>query len=349
MSIEVLNEIMAVPEETPVINVSMSNATYRGPQGEPGPIGSQGVPGPIGPIGPKGPIGPRGEQGPIGPEGPKGADGLPGEQGPKGDQGETGATGPKGDKGDQGETGPQGPEGPAGKDGYTPIKGIDYFTEEDLAGLANNISVYYLNEMTHGTSPTTQYTETFNALLAHCHNGDILFKDYIAYVDNNLVVGVKIDGSMGYVYYVGIDIEDPRIRYHRFNLTENDEGIPTIFDRVFSGMFPILPTMIRFTGSQSPSGSSLDLVGAITYLNNNKLNNDDLIASKTLYDNSNNQIENIETVQKAIDHLLDTALDIVGVENILTQKNYQTEEQVIALINEYASGEPLPIAEEAEF
>ena len=41
-------------------------------------------------------------------------------------------------KGDRGETGPAGPEGPAGvagQDGYTPVKGVDYFTEEDIDSL----------------------------------------------------------------------------------------------------------------------------------------------------------------------------------------------------------------------
>lgn len=42
MSIEVLNKITAVPEETPVIDVSMSNAIYRGPKGDKGDKGDDG-------------------------------------------------------------------------------------------------------------------------------------------------------------------------------------------------------------------------------------------------------------------------------------------------------------------
>ena len=44
---------------------------------------------------------------------------------------------PKGDKGDKGDTGTQGPKGDKGDigakgaDGYTPLKGVDYWTEED--------------------------------------------------------------------------------------------------------------------------------------------------------------------------------------------------------------------------
>ena len=44
----------------------------------------------------------------------------------KGDKGDTGATGAKGDKGDKGDTGAA---------GYTPVKGVDYFTQQDIDSL----------------------------------------------------------------------------------------------------------------------------------------------------------------------------------------------------------------------
>ena len=65
----------------------------------------------------------------VGPMGPQGEQGI---------QGEVGPMGPQGEQGIQGEVGPMGPQGPAGEkgeDGYTPVKGVDYFTEEDLADL----------------------------------------------------------------------------------------------------------------------------------------------------------------------------------------------------------------------
>ena len=71
--------------------------------------------------GPRGPQGPKGDKGEKGEQGPKGDQGIPGEKGEKGDPG------PKGDKGDKGD---QGIQGIPGKDGYTPIKGIDYFDGE---------------------------------------------------------------------------------------------------------------------------------------------------------------------------------------------------------------------------
>lgn len=91
--IEVLNQKNAIVEETPVIQTSMSNASYRGPRGEKGepfkyedftPEQLESLRGPSGPIGP---IGPRGEIGPAGPAG---------EIGPKGDVGPAGPSGKSG-------------------------------------------------------------------------------------------------------------------------------------------------------------------------------------------------------------------------------------------------------------
>jgi hypothetical protein len=63
---------------------------------------------------------PKGDKGDRGEAGPQGVPGVQGIQGPKGNKGD------KGDKGDKGEK---------GADGYTPIKGVDYFTPEDIEDL----------------------------------------------------------------------------------------------------------------------------------------------------------------------------------------------------------------------
>ena len=76
----------------------------------------------------------------MGPAGPQG------EAGPKGDKGDTGERGPEGIQGPIGETGPEGPQGPVGADGYTPIKGTDYFTEADKAELVADIEVVMTNK-----------------------------------------------------------------------------------------------------------------------------------------------------------------------------------------------------------
>lgn len=47
-------------------------------------------------------------------------------------KGERGEQGPKGEQGPIGLTGPVGPKGEKGEPGYTPIKGVDYFHQEDI-------------------------------------------------------------------------------------------------------------------------------------------------------------------------------------------------------------------------
>lgn len=62
-SIDDIEEIKIQVEETPIIDVAMSNAIYRGPagaDGKPGPAGERG------PVGERGPIGPAGADGPPG-------------------------------------------------------------------------------------------------------------------------------------------------------------------------------------------------------------------------------------------------------------------------------------------
>lgn len=122
-----------------------------GPQGPQGEQGLKGDTGDVGPQGPKGdtgatgPQGPKGDTGPQGPKGDTGANGATGPQGPKGDtgpQGPQGEQGPQGDAGIQGpagETGQQGEQGPAGADGYTPQRGVDYWTADDQKAIVDQV------------------------------------------------------------------------------------------------------------------------------------------------------------------------------------------------------------------
>lgn len=75
----------------------------------------------------KGEKGDKGDKGDIGPQGI---------QGPKGDIGPEGIQGPKGDVG---------PKGEMGEPGYTPIKGVDYFTENDINTIINITDNKYAN------------------------------------------------------------------------------------------------------------------------------------------------------------------------------------------------------------
>lgn len=77
---------------------------------------------------------PSGEKGDPGDPGAKGEKGDPGAKGEKGDPGEQGIPGEKGDPGDpgpQGIPGEKGDPGKDGQDGITPVKGVDYYTEND--------------------------------------------------------------------------------------------------------------------------------------------------------------------------------------------------------------------------
>lgn len=65
--------------------------------------------------------------------------GKDGEPGPQGEQGIPGEQGPQGI---QGEPGEQGLQGEPGKDGYTPIKGTDYWTEEEQKIMQNELQKY---------------------------------------------------------------------------------------------------------------------------------------------------------------------------------------------------------------
>lgn len=66
----------------------------------------------------------------------KGDTGEKGEKGDPGDKGDTGDTGAKGDKGEQGI---QGEKGDKGDKGDKPIKGTDYFTEEEKTEFKNAV------------------------------------------------------------------------------------------------------------------------------------------------------------------------------------------------------------------
>lgn len=74
--------------------------------------------------------------------GEKGDTGAPGPKGERGEKGERGDTGAKG------ETGARGATGAKGADGYTPVKGVDYFTDEEKAEMVADVTEAVKNEGT---------------------------------------------------------------------------------------------------------------------------------------------------------------------------------------------------------
>lgn len=115
-----------MPSVTPVV-VTLP----QGEKGDPGTPGKDGVDGAPGKDGAPGVKGEKGDPGEDGAKGEKGDPGDPGEPGPQGIPGEQGIPGPQGIPGEKGDPGPQGEPGTPGKDGTTPVKGVDYYTEND--------------------------------------------------------------------------------------------------------------------------------------------------------------------------------------------------------------------------
>jgi hypothetical protein len=81
-------------------------------------------------------------QGAKGDPGERGPQGIQGEQGPEGPKGDTGDTGPQGPQGIQGERGLQGERGETGAKGdpgYTPQRGVDYWTSADRQSMVQDV------------------------------------------------------------------------------------------------------------------------------------------------------------------------------------------------------------------
>lgn len=84
-------------------------------------------------------------KGDKGDQGEQGLQGVKGDKGDKGEKGDTGEPGAKGEQGEQGPAGadgaegPQGPQGEQGPPGKTPIKGVDYWTEEDKQQIIQDV------------------------------------------------------------------------------------------------------------------------------------------------------------------------------------------------------------------
>jgi hypothetical protein len=119
--------------------------------------------------GQQGPKGDKGDKGDTGAQGPKGDTGATGGKGADGTSvtvksvsestadggsnvvtfsdgktltvknGSKGSTGSKGDKGDKGDTGATGAAGKNGADGYTPVRGTDYWTEADKVEIVQRV------------------------------------------------------------------------------------------------------------------------------------------------------------------------------------------------------------------
>ena len=105
----------------------------------------------------QGPQGPKGDTGERGPQGEQGIQGIQGPQGLKGEKGDPGVQGPQGEQGIQGIQGPKGDTGERGQNGNTPVKGVDYFTSQDISEFSQNFE--NINNKITAISDTSTDTE----------------------------------------------------------------------------------------------------------------------------------------------------------------------------------------------
>ena len=315
--INVLDAVVGAVEGVPVINTSLANPIYQGP---PGPAGPRG---PVGPKGDKGEDGfikfeeltdeqkeqlrgPQGIQGEKGDKGDKGDPGDPGPAGPQGLQGpigETGPEGPQGPQGIQGEIGPQGPKGDKGdkgdpgEAGHTPIKGTDYWTEEDKAEIvadipviSTDVMIYNLGTLNHGQTASSQITNLVKEICQRIDAGEELFKHFIVKVNNSTVFYIDRTPQMAYFYYM--PLTKTQVSYVRFYAYTNGD----VYSQVYASSASVQPKEISFGADVSPTGAYTNLENVITYLNNNKLDKTDApdltnYATTTYVDNAISTIE----------------------------------------------------------
>lgn len=260
-----------VEKEKLVGKLSQGVEYYKGERGPKGDKGDKGDPGEAGPQGLQGPIG---ETGPEGPQGPQGIQGEVGPQGPKGD---------KGDKGDQGEA------------GHTPIKGTDYWTEEDKAEIIADIPTsegknipWYKLTFTPDSFLNSANEEVFKLVKQHILNGDVLLQDFGVIMNNNTIIQLRNENNYYYFYYM---LDTMGSACYRFNLGLAYNWHPTeIKDTKLNS------DEVVFLKDASITGSHTTLTNTIQFLNDNKLDKTEIpdlntYATTTYVDNAISTIE----------------------------------------------------------
>ena len=147
-----------------------------------------------------------------------------------------GAKGEKGDKGDKGDTGAQGVQGERGADGadgadgYTPVLGIDYFTDEDKEQIQDDCDAYILAELEKRAQLKPEFANNIN----ECEDITKLYVlpdgNIYAYMYSGAKPEITIellDGS--YFYYNGgnpylYTPDSGNVSSKRTNLIPVDEG-----------------------------------------------------------------------------------------------------------------------------
>ena len=270
--------------------------------------------------------------------GPMGPQGIPGPQGPQGPIGKTGPVGPQGPKGDI---------GPAGQDGYTPIRGVDYWTEEDkeeiIASIPSSGESSNVMELFSGIVPTEEQLVILRSFYDDDFDGTQLPCPIT--VNGFPVIGYNITGSL----MIGAEL---LLYTSGYNHSYTPSGYPVAFYwyKVKLSKTTAQPVSKRysakldgadvvFSTSSNLPGGNYTLVKELNYLNDVKLEATDLAdyATTTYVDEAlenldvNVDLSNYYTKSETNALIPDTSgfTTMTAVE----EKGYQTEAQVNSLIN----------------
>lgn len=121
----------------------------------------------------------------------RGQKGDPGPQGPKGDKGDIGEQGPQGVQGIQGQ---RGEIGPKGDNGYSPIKGTDYWTIEDKTEIIEDIAENF----------GYQTADDVSNAITDALSGFTGIEYYVCATDeyDHLTLLPTVEGKVGIIYLV---------------------------------------------------------------------------------------------------------------------------------------------------
>ena len=164
-----------------------------------------------------------------------------------GRRGADGAPGEKGEKGDTGEQGPQGETGQVGADGYTPLKGTDYFTEEDKTELVNAVLAalgsgdLFIIRVTPGeTEPNVQLDKTIEQIYEAYQSGKYCLVYYGMFLP---VIDVRTHGTVALVRCCGFIFPSGQGQTFDCLISTNDgvtwtmdSGSSMLYDVCFSGL-----------------------------------------------------------------------------------------------------------------
>lgn len=119
----------------------------------------------------------------------------------KGEKGDRGEQGPQGEKGDKGETGDKGEVGATGSDGYTPVRGTDYWTQDDVADIKDYIDDAV--DSLSGTFENTIYPQalSFPYTIAFEEAPSSVILEWNIYLSEGTYTAVLYDGDSQGVYF----------------------------------------------------------------------------------------------------------------------------------------------------